>query len=324
MWKDKTKWFGAAAAAFVLATGVALGEYYYQDLQFKQAASDRQKIDDDLTQGRSLVSRWQTSVETAGASDQQNIKNIRTMFDGRYLWPSVLEDILGALPQSKSPPAASPNPVPRPNREEIQIDSLSCVYAPDLVKAMGSGQLGLNIPVVQSDPAIPAGSRGFIVTANLTTPHVDGSVYVLSHFVSALRALDLTAMTTYNAASPPVHKQFYIAKVYDPVGQIQLKDDPNRKQSLETSYTASITPIGIPTGNISSGNNGGSEEQGDVDQTTSARPPGAPPLPGTPGAPPHDPAFTDRLTGEDREFDWEMKVVFIVVIPGANAVAPGA
>jgi type IV pilus assembly protein PilM len=331
MWKDKTKWFGAAAAAFVLATGVAVGEYYYQDLQYKQAASDRQRIDDDLTQGRSLVSRWQSGVETGGAADQQNIKNIRAMFDGRYLWPAVLEDVLGALPQANSPPPPVPNPIPRQQRNQIVIDNLSCVYAPDLAKSMTSGQLGLTIPVSATpDPAIPVGSRGFIVTANVTTPHVDGSVYVLTNFVAKLRQLDQAAMDKYNSTNPAVPKAFYIAKVFEPVGQIQLKDDPIRKQFLEQSYSASITPIGAPPGNgapaMSGGNNSG-EDQGDTgDQAPvyNRTAPAAAPAPGTPGAPAHDPAFTDRLTGEDREFDWEMKIVFIVVLPDPKPVTPAS
>jgi type IV pilus assembly protein PilM len=308
MWQEKTKWFGAAAAAFLIGSGVAAGGYYLQDSEYKLAQPTRDQIQSVVSRADSLSSSWSSDVENAGGDDRQRISNIRSMLDGREYWPSILLDIFGALPQPQ-PNAAT---LRRDQRNIIVVDKLSSVYVPDLLAAINGGQLGAGITVNPNDTANPpTGSRGYIMTMNLTTPHRDGYPWVINTLVKSLSQMNQAWMTQYNTQHPDSPKKYYIAKVYNPIGQAQLKDDPTRVQQMETSYQASLAQNGGGTGGANPQPNADLVQQRAMSQNGT----------GVPVAGQPDPSFLDRITGEDRSFDWDMKLVFLVVIDPAPASA---
>src|SRR5580704_17572233 len=97
IWRDKTKWFGAAAAIFVVGTGVALAGYYMHDLGYKAAGDIRDnKIKPVLDQATAWSSSW-NDVEGGGSNDRMTIQNVRSMLDGRGLWIDLLGDIFSSL-----------------------------------------------------------------------------------------------------------------------------------------------------------------------------------------------------------------------------------
>src|SRR5690606_38369972 len=66
MWKEKTKWFAAAAACFVAAPIVAYGAMWaLHDNPYETAASYRQDNQRALAEGQQLDSRWR-QVEDSG------------------------------------------------------------------------------------------------------------------------------------------------------------------------------------------------------------------------------------------------------------------
>jgi type IV pilus assembly protein PilM len=191
-----------------------------------------------------------------------------------------------------------------------------------------------------ADPAIPAGSRGFIITLSITTPHnspTSAPLFVLNNFSPKLAAYDRKWMDAYNLKNPRDQKRYYIAKVMPPSAAFQLNSDSIRMQAMETSYTNAMTLLAKPTDNTGAGSNPGA-----------APAPGPAPAPSPPevfrnqpggfgggggfGAPagaggfgaaaqPAGPvtianpeAVLDRLTGEDRSQDWEMKIQFVVIV----------
>jgi type IV pilus assembly protein PilM len=314
MWQDKTKWFGAAAAAFLLGSGLAAGGYYLQDSQFKLAQSSRDQIQAIVSRADGWSNSWSSDVESAGGSDRQRITNIRSMLGGRNYWPSILETIASALPA----PPASPAAGPRGSRNIILLDKMSSVYTPDLLQSITTGQLGPGIAVVPNDPLNPpAGRRGFIVSLNVTTPHQDAYPWMIGTLVKSLSSMNQAWMDQYNAQHPDAPVHFYIARVYNPIGQQQFKDDPGRIQAMQTSYAASMQEINgttvAPTVQV----------QQNSDDSDEAPRPGMRPN-GPAGAP--DPSLLDRVTGEDRSLDWEMKLVLLVCIdppPATPAAAAG-
>jgi type IV pilus assembly protein PilM len=299
MWQDKTKWFGAAAAAFVLGAGLAAGGYYVQDSQFKLAANSRSQIN-------SVVSQ-------ADASDRQRITNIRSMLSGRNYWPAVLDDIIAALPK---PAGNNPNAGPRGTRNIVLLDKLSSVYSPDLLQSITSGQLGPGLATVPNDPLNPpAGRRGFIVSLNITTPHQIAYPWIIATLVKTLNGMNQAWMDQYNAQHPDAPKHFYIARVYNPIAQQQFKDDSGRIQAMQTSYAASVeetTGATVAPAQIQQNN----------DDSDGARPMARP---GAVQQGQQDPSLLDRVTGEDRSGDWEMKLVLLVCIdppPSTPAASP--
>ncbi|MGD1275658.1 MAG: type IV pilus assembly protein PilM [Tepidisphaeraceae bacterium] len=314
LWRDKTKWFSAAAAAFVLGTGLAAGGYYLQSVEYQQAQDVRQNCDTLNAKGKELDASWRSQVEGAGSADRQKITNVRAMLSGHQLWPGILCDILSALPK---PPEDMRKllAVPRQERNVILIDRCVSQYSDDLLRSIASGQLGPDIAApLPNDPALPAGCRGFIVTINLTTPHKDGFLFVLlgpTSYISNLQKMNHAWMDQYNSQNPATRKNYYIAKAFTPTGQKQLINDPERLQAMDTSYAALM---GLA--NVQQASTGGGEGEEGGGETPSFNP--------APGAAAEAIRYQDRLTGEDRRSDWEMKVVLIVVIdPGSKPSAPG-
>jgi hypothetical protein len=380
MWRDKTKWFGAAAATFVLGSALAAGGYYLRHLQFETAARDASSNDAVLAEAQGLDSQWKSKVENAGADDRLKITNVRAMLEGREIWPMLLDDLFSALPPL--PQAFSSGDVkaitatPRADRPIILIDKIRSYYVPDLNKAIVGGMSSADLtlppsPAAAADPATPpAGTRGFILDMTVTTPHTVGWKFVLESFVANLQKQDRNAMDQFNSQNPKVPRNFYFAKVYSPAEPQQIKDDSTRIGELRASYSAA---------NMLSGKSPDNQPQAQatiVDRPRVAygnmpMPPmrgyegppgyrgggppgyrgGAPPgyggppsgygmAPGYGGPAPTyapspqqpaaasgpDPALLDRLTNEDMEYDWDMKVRAVVVIdpPPKGAPAPAA
>ena len=88
MWREKNKWFAAAAALFVVGAGVAYGSYYAAAGRMDDAENQdyRQKIAEVQSRAKTLDSDW-TSVESAGGGDLQRIKNVQSLTDDRGVWP---------------------------------------------------------------------------------------------------------------------------------------------------------------------------------------------------------------------------------------------
>jgi len=350
MWRDKTKWFGAAAAAFVLGSAIAVGGYYLRHIQFAASTVDASKNDGILSQAQGLDGQWKSKVESAGADDRLKISNIRAMLDGRGLWPNLLDVVFGALPPL--PDAYSSGNVkaivatPRAERPIVLIDKIGSFYVADLNSALIKGWNGAQVtlpatPAAATDPTTPpAGSRGFVLDMMITTPHAVGWKYVLETFVANLGKYDRNAMDQYNSQNPKNPRNFYIAKVYSPSEPQMIKDDSARIADLRASLSAANMLMGQP--------NSGAQPTpppqmapampnmptGVPTGVPGGRPPGYGGY-GAPGGPPPgyggptgyaaaaapivngDPALLDRLTNEDMQYDWDMKVRAIVVIDPA-------
>jgi type IV pilus assembly protein PilM len=291
MWRDKTKWFGAAAAMFVLGAGMGIASFYMQNYSYAAAAPTRAKDDALITQAASLSQAWTTQVENGGGGARQQITNIRQLLDNRGTWVTMLPDLLGTAGFQSDPKSTMAKP--RDQREIVLVDKVTNVYSqyPDLIKAWQTNAApGAPAP---TDADIPPNSRGFVFTMNITTPHADGYLYILKNYVPKLAKLNSAWLTDYNTRNPKTPKNYYIAQVFSPKAQSQLKFDQARMGLMQASYGAAIAVTGkTPT------------------------PIYAPVPPGT--TPPRNPVdispYLDRNTGEDMRNDWEMQVTFIVVL----------
>jgi type IV pilus assembly protein PilM len=362
LWRDKTKWFGAAAAIFVVGTCMPLAGYYMRDIGYKSAADARDRIEAVYEKANTASTNW-AAVENNGASDRMTIQNVRSMLDDRGTWIELLDEVFGALPRVPDgyPGDAYLKAHPRSQRELIFIDKIDSAYVPDLPAGLASAppELGLTTAATPgggqqgvSDPAIPPGSRGYIITLSVTTPHAQGFLYVLNSLIPNLRSFDRAAMDKWNADHPKNPRNFYIAKVSAPMQQMQISADSQRVSQLKASYTAVQTILGVKPGDQNPANpaptvvppyGGGGYRPGGYPPggypgaygggppAYGGRPPAyTPPAEAAPAggaaANPDQAAMLDRLTNEDRSDDWEMTVELVVVIdPGpAAATAPAA
>ena len=102
IWKEKTKWFGGAAALFVAGTIGAAASMSFQKAQFNQPDSQAAltHIGSVLKEAHNLDTLW-AKVQNSGSSDKQKIENYVSLSYFHDIWPQLLVDISHA----QGPPA---------------------------------------------------------------------------------------------------------------------------------------------------------------------------------------------------------------------------
>jgi type IV pilus assembly protein PilM len=245
MWRDKTKWFGAAAALFVLGASIKMGATQLEMFKLNAAAETQQDIAAVQREAQGYDSAW-SQIESDGGPDRQLILNIKTLEKYRTLWPTLLTDIHQALssaapqPELLSGDVNKIKSIPRAQRQQIFVEELSSVYNSDLTALLtaapsdfaamvgtatgnasagrggfapptprGMGPMGPDGMSTESAAPTADKQRGFLVTLRLRTPNAAGYTFVDKTFLTALRGINLAAAFT-SPPTPP--RNYYIAK----------------------------------------------------------------------------------------------------------------
>lgn len=137
MWKDKTKWFAAAAALVCLGTGVAAGRWYFEKTQYDAEEQTRREISQQLQTAQKLSSEWD-EVEKAGEPERKTIYSLQALTRQRDLQAILLATIDKALPE---PPSGKPK-LARDVRPVIRIIDMTESYYEDLTPAIAKDTTG--------------------------------------------------------------------------------------------------------------------------------------------------------------------------------------
>ena len=233
MWKEKTKWFMAAAATFLVGTGLAGARLYYDQFMYDRNSVKRDPpsgYQSTIQTGTALADAWKTQVESKGEEDRVRLLNVRSLMDYRETWPTILSQIFAAVPRADLQKLAA---VPRKQRQQIQIRSiLPHVYSANLADVLdpgtdlmtyavrdtnltGGGGRGGFRPFVPVDPNLapvdtltpdaPTPKRGFVVTLRGTTPNAGRSDYVYEALLNPL-------LTKTAEAQAKAGQSWYIAR----------------------------------------------------------------------------------------------------------------
>jgi len=167
MWKEKTKWFAAAAALFVVGTGVAVGKYALEDFQYKQQADARAQIAAINSKATGFDTTWD-QIAASGADDRQQILNVKSLAQYRTLWIDLLNDLQQAIPQP--PPQVKQAldagnkdllmKTPRDKRGVVLIDAIYSKFYGDLNSVLIDPQFQRF--VIDN----PTGAGGFMTDVN--------------------------------------------------------------------------------------------------------------------------------------------------------------
>jgi type IV pilus assembly protein PilM len=130
LWQDKTKYFAAAAALFVVGTGIGFGSIFLGQMNYDKVADERQLVDEVKQQATELDTQW-TEISSRGGPDKQRILNIRSMIEGRDTFLQILAAIRSTVPVLEGPPEAIKK-TPRDQRKQVLIDTINSIYFPDL------------------------------------------------------------------------------------------------------------------------------------------------------------------------------------------------
>jgi type IV pilus assembly protein PilM len=168
MWREKTKWFGATAALFLLAASVPYGAYYFNNWNYQQAEGKRSEIQTVSIKATDLDRRW-AEIEQAGGPDRQRITNVNSLESYRSLWPNLLTDIYMTLPQAapNAPKglagmdAQAIKAIPRSSRQEIIVERMVSKYYADLTGVLGDANFASHAnDQVSADVEAPASFGG--------------------------------------------------------------------------------------------------------------------------------------------------------------------
>ncbi len=341
MWKEKTKWFAAAAACFVAAPVMAYGAMWaMHENPYALNASIRQENQNTLSTGQRLDTRW-SQVEQSGQGDRQQIANVFGLAHYRSLWLDINNDIHSALPKPNLDPATASveqlKQIPRHQRQQVLIDSIEMQYMPDMTALLSKNDQDFTSEVLRltgnqqtrtrtggwgagssfgtpaaMTPESPDGQamaapgetkRGLLVTVTGTTPNAQGYNLIEQTLVNHLKSI-----TAENRGD----REYYVAKAVL-VQARSVEESADIRAKIMTAYQnlQALQSGDVPQQqpNVVGGPRGGFFE--------APRRPGAQRPGRLPGAV-NDTQVIDPHTGEPMGKDMAFRVVFAVVmdIPG--------
>src|SRR5439155_16694547 len=97
LWQEKTKFFAAAAALFILGTGIGFTSIFLGNVKYETVSSSRDKIQTVNQQATQLSGQWD-DIANKGGADRQRILNIRSMLQYRDMYDQILIDIQKSAP----------------------------------------------------------------------------------------------------------------------------------------------------------------------------------------------------------------------------------
>ena len=371
LWQEKTKFFAAAAALFLLGTGIGFGSIFLGQMNYDKVADARQQVDSVKQTAAGLDSQW-SEIANRGGPDKQRILNVRSMIDGRDRFLQILGAIRDTVPASNVP-VEELKKTPRNERRQVLIDTINSVYFPDLAMVgtdltrfkdmqnagsaaptsaapgmtfgfggapagaapsqmdmmegdmmMTDPNMGMGAPP-PTDPnaavATPgAGGHGFVVRIAGSTPNKGAAQLLDQTLISGLKKLA-------KEKAPP-GSTWAIDRV-ETIYLVQLKNDQQKMSAIKQAHDAAVNAksSGQFQAPVSTGFGGGYGGQfgmeGDMMEPGVGG--GFFPQPGMiPGAvaptqPAEDPAYKDRMTGEDIKDDVQFIAVAVVVLDPAPA-----
>ena len=340
MWREKNKWFAAAAALFVAGAGVAYGSYFVAASQLNTTANAdlQQKIAATKREADQLSSGWD-QLSAGGVTDLQRISNVEKLVSEHGTWPQINTLLYQSLPQfgPDAPPGFGSatvdqiKKVARGDRQQIVISAITSKYYPDLTTVLANPN-----PMVLADPqvdtlltgqgaidiggaggvmaAAAAGTaagpavRGYVLTIHCSTPNRAGPAVFVKYF-NVLSSSPPTATRPWRVAAPPDYSG--VAR------QMLVSADTVRMSQLAARYLATKraeqAALAQPAGGIPPAPGvGGLTPPSDGPEPSALLSPGMPGggTAGTNTVP--DEAYNDPITGEDVRNDTEATLVVIV------------
>jgi type IV pilus assembly protein PilM len=333
MWREKTWWFGAAAALFLLGTAVPVGNWYYAKVQNQDDVNNNSShIQTVLTKAQADDREW-TAVANNGSDDRKKIADYNALENDHDVMNLLVPTLYGAFIPAVSSDPQQIMKTPRGDRKDVTLDQWRMHYQSDLAPLITMSTEGL---ILQADAlgetggggsgggfdgfggghnggnnsngAAPAGpdKRGFLVTLRCITPNADGVHYVTDTVIAKLRA-----------QNPDISAASYKIDRVEIVKAGRLGNTQLRGEAARTGMFVPPPPaVNNPTGQFNPGN-GGPGGMG-----PGGRPDFAPG--GGGGNNSNDNYPKDPVTGEDMSKDWLVTILVVVELdPPATPATPG-
>jgi type IV pilus assembly protein PilM len=199
MWKAKQPVFAAAAAIVLLAVGLNVLTLWQARGQYDPSRFSEVNV--VLNQARELDGQWRQVAEEA--DPREDIERLRSLLEGRSVWPLLLADLqlakLAANPQPETLQADYEKiaAIPRTERRQIYITSVQADYLVGPGRIAGGSPAGTGAmmrrggdePAWTTNPwaAGQGQAPAFRIVVRGTTPHKDGVSFFTDTFIQWLR-----------------------------------------------------------------------------------------------------------------------------------------
>ncbi len=354
MWSEKTKWFMAAAALFVVGAAVPYGRYYFDNAQMNSTESTEAKgnIASLISTAGQRDTEW-TKVQSTGAPERQELLNVMSLGTNRDLWPQINTLLYNSLPQFaadapkelRSDDPEQIKKIPRGQRNQLVISGIVSKYWPDVSALQAPGynlsvlaDLGaLNaVPGLGPVTGSAAGGAGGFSMAGAAglgaAPAVPGAVtatprgYVLTMKIttpsqSGAELVEKYHTTLLAATASPT--QPFEVQGFSIQSRVIVGNDPAHLRDLVASYMAAQrdkAQAEHPQGGgfMPPPPGGGGDDRGfrpgPMVGMDAAPPMGMPGMTGTAENKPPVEAFFDPVLKEDVRGDTECVVVLVIVL----------
>jgi type IV pilus assembly protein PilM len=270
MWAEKNKWFVAAAALFLVGAMIPYGRVYFEHTTFHDSEHDslRADIEEEDNAAHRADTDW-ASIEQSGTAEKQIMLNVRSLSDGRLMWPQINTLLYNTLPQNgetgqKELASSDPDEIrkiKRGDRNQIIMTAMVSRYYADLNPFLAPGSDlatqadqssintvpfetgGTSLIPFRADNANTAGAPTPDPTAVAAAPAKPQRGFVLTLKLSTPSSRGVELVEAYNNAlkglnpTPDRPLQVLGAKI---VKQQKIKDDPTRLAALVTQYQARL------------------------------------------------------------------------------------
>lgn len=129
LWRQKQLWFAGAAALIVAGVGISAFVPYQETAAFAniEQSSEAREHQELLNKYADYAVKYDALSSTQYDANHRQIETLLNQSGDRKVWPAILQDLAGALPQAK------------PGNEHAQkiliLKSISSVYTNDVLKA---------------------------------------------------------------------------------------------------------------------------------------------------------------------------------------------
>ena len=362
LWQDKTKYFAAAAALFILGTGIGFTSIFFNDMRYEAAGSHRTTIQGVQGQATELSGKWD-EITGRGGADKQRILNIRSMLQYRGMYDQILKDIEQSVPKLALPPDQIKK-TPRSERREIKIDAINNIYYPDLSPIgdlkVFSGEQNAQMPplppvvagigpqmtssaMMQQPGAEPGGFSGMPAPGEGATPAPVATPAGPTGHGYIIRITGTTPVTTavglinetivkglLDTAKDKAHARPYRFEKVDIVSLRQLRNDQQRLTAIKSAYDSALAAKQSGTFTPSPSPGGGGYGIGggfNPEEDRGTFNPGFNPAAGAqPAGPTGEEAYKDRLFPDEDIRDDQVFVIaaMVLVDPPPATEAPAA
>lgn len=350
MWREKTPWFGIAAAVFIAAPLLAYGSIYWGKLELDHNAAIDISNQHALADGNRLSKEWDSQVESAGQPDRTRALNYQSLRQGRGVQNTLIADIINCLPPT-TPAIQSGDKTKMPPREQrqiIQIDRLAMDYHDDIGPIVALNQEQFRQEATVAGIVVPqnVGGGGQIGRGGFgSMPNYGGRM----RYQSPMQAQNGAAAapggakergfvieiicTTPNAGGASFVLDRFVNKLkaltssnqdvkyqvdkVDAPSSVILRNDPTLAAQVANGGAGRYTPYDGQRGGV----------YGNRMPMPQPVAPGVSAAPGQPGAPPVFDPLKDTVTGEDMGNDTRVTIRMSVILdppPAAPTNAPGA